>query len=179
MNHLELYDDLARTVWKVRSRRLEGEVPRSVNALEWLQMVNPERTMQDIQHLLKRPMGRGFSFRRVRHLYDVQSMYATLEALRRIADGEVHTDRHYGICQMVDDQLADGTIWFYRDFKAWPKYSGDPRYPVPGGREGYYYAQDERKLWDESTQQGKDRWELLQFLIERYQSKIEAYEKRK
>ena len=179
MKHLELYDDLARTVGKVTSRRMEGEVPRSVNALEWLQMANPERTMQDIQHLLKRPMGRGFSFRRVRHLYDVQSMYAALEALWRIADGTVRIGGLKGICSLVDDQLADGTIWLYRDFKAWPKYSGDPRYPVPGGREGYYYAQDEQKLWDEGTQQGRDRRELLQFLIERYQSKIEAYEKRK
>jgi len=179
MKHLELYDDLARTVGKVTSRRLEGKVHRSVNALEWLQMVNPERTMQDVQHLLKRPMGQGFSFRRVLHLYDVQSMYATLEALRRIADGEVHTDGHYGICQLVDDQLADGIFWLDRDFKTWPKYSGDPRFPVPGGREGYYFAQDGQKLWDEDTQQGRDRRELLQFLIERYQAKIEAYERRK
>lgn len=180
MNHRQLFDELTEALC-----RSVGTTATRVNALEWLQMVNPHRTLQDLQHLLRKPIGRGFSRRRLKKLVDDQSMYAALEALQRIADRKEHITGYEGICQLVEQQLFSGPINFSQDFNAWPKVEWASSdwplrcYPVPGGRKGFLQAQSELKLWDESTQQGKDRWELLRFLIDRYQTKINEYEKRR
>lgn len=53
----------------------------------------------------------------------------------------------------------------------WPKFTGNYQFPVPGG--SYIQAQQSRTLWDKSTQYGKNRWELLDFLIEQVQAMIQ------
>lgn len=56
-------------------------------------------------------------------------------------------------------------------FTYWPKYAGCEYFPVPSDNENYtaYEAYDtlhNDDKWDRDTQYGRDRWELLDFLIE-------------
>ena len=61
-------------------------------------------------------------------------------------------------------------------FEKWPKYSGIPEYPVPSpdkkttAKDAYYRY----SLWDTDSQYGKDRWELVEFLIKELRKELEV-----
>jgi hypothetical protein len=48
----------------------------------------------------------------------------------------------------------------------WPKFSGCPHYPVPHPIFEAIYAYNNCSLWDSRTKYGRDRWELLDFIVE-------------
>ena len=59
--------------------------------------------------------------------------------------------------------------WIERTAKRWPHYSGERCYPVPGdslgvsANEAFYTTGFSR--WDETTEYGRLRWDLLRFLL--------------
>lgn len=77
----------------------------------------------------------------------------------------------FGICLNLDQALTDRTVdaydWIATHAKAWPEYSGDEAYPVPhptcDPRDAF---NDTENLWDTSTEYGRARYRLLDFLIE-------------
>lgn len=51
-------------------------------------------------------------------------------------------------------------------FKRWPKFSGDIEYPVPHPERRPREAYDKSlRMWERDTEYGKNRWELLEFII--------------
>lgn len=48
----------------------------------------------------------------------------------------------------------------------WPKFSGSRAFPVGGSLTGYTNAASNRTLWDKSTDEGRLRFELLDYLID-------------
>lgn len=105
----------------------------------------------------------------------------TLDALQLVAlNGPREVDS--GICWAVEDKVFDidpevsltavGRV-LCEAFKKWPKFSGNPAFPIPTGEENVssmYYRLD--NLWDMDTQYGRDRWELLKFCIEQLEAEI-------
>lgn len=59
----------------------------------------------------------------------------------------------------------------------WPKFSGDVVYPIPYSEEGESvcesWAYDNLPKWDVTTQYGRDRRELLQFMINTTKNRIQ------
>lgn len=90
-----------------------------------------------------------------------------IEEMQRIKNGDFSTD--VGICSNV--RILHSILEF--GFPSWPKFSGNIEYPVPHPQftpvKGYDYALINDILWDKETQYGRDRWELVDFLIEFYQ----------
>ena len=87
----------------------------------------------------------------------------------------------FGICKELLHRNAslylDAARWLERLWKKWPKFSGNPRFPIPSPDTGppgsaFYQGVDEGTNWDKRTKYGRLRWELLDFLIE--QTKPEA-----
>lgn len=89
----------------------------------------------------------------------------------------VESDDFYsdvGICNNINNtrdidlytNIDDIYDLLYEAFAVWPKFSGDLDYPVPhkySGSAGYYRNTNK---WDITTQYGKDRMELLEFMID-------------
>lgn len=57
-------------------------------------------------------------------------------------------------------------------YKQWPMYSGSMDYPVPhptrSAAQGYIW---EDNLWDESTTYGRNRWALVQYIVDTLEAK--------
>ena len=88
----------------------------------------------------------------------------------------------FGICFEISSKLVDSvgqgdlyTTLFEAAkelMQEWPNYSGDPSYPVsdknsslsPGDQ--YLSARINNKMWNSSTEYGRLRYNLLNFLIE-------------
>lgn len=100
-----------------------------------------------------------------------------LEALKHIQDNGPN-DPFYGICmnakELFNGQHDKDVYPTISRFSAkWPKASKDHCYPVPSVKSDqspaqcYQYARDyyKGKLWDDHTNYGRLRWELLAFLI--------------
>lgn len=95
-----------------------------------------------------------------------------LEVLEHIRKHGPHET--WGICGNVRRvagslRLPIGSIelgGIYDVFTEWPKFSGDPGHPIPGGPNVYWLAKYAGKLWDKNTEYGALRWELLDFCIE-------------
>ncbi len=87
-----------------------------------------------------------------------------LKELSRIKNGDVNTD--FGICNNVD--IPWQVLEFA--FPKWSKFSGVINFPVPDElltpEAAYNYGWQDDGLWSKETQYGKDRYELLDFLIE-------------
>lgn len=108
-------------------------------------------------------------------------------ALLEIKGGNYSKD--WGICLNVYWFLSEAwevfVLWKSTSegaFRDWPKFSGCPTFPVPYGHshscaEEAFYSLDK---WSKDSQYGRDRWELLEHLIEWYGKKAdetsEAYE---
>lgn len=85
--------------------------------------------------------------------------------------------KNIGICNQILDRLPSSLS--NREFtnavdtldalmRQWPKYSGDPEFPVPHpskeASEAYLGCADK---WSKRSAYGRARWELLDYLIER------------
>lgn len=77
------------------------------------------------------------------------------------------SNKSQGICNSIQHgyhtkELLEGV------FPYWSKYSGETKWPVPSDNPYYgpYTRLYYHDKWDRSTQYGRDRWELLDFLIE-------------
>jgi hypothetical protein len=58
------------------------------------------------------------------------------------------------------------------DFMDWPEYSGDPDYPIWSSAQcSPEDAYDKYDLWSKKSKYGKLRWQLLDWLIEQFESK--------
>lgn len=106
-----------------------------------------------------------------------------LKALLWIRD-EGPGDQSCGICTNVEEKIDDMTYamdlsWkqsegAYRIVKnamrEWPKYSGDPSYPIKPEDTDPEMAYDDAKkyggMWEKYTVYGDLRWELVNWLIE-------------
>lgn len=78
------------------------------------------------------------------------------------------SDESDGICAHV---LDEAEYLLQQMFCCWSKYSGSPSYPVPSDHPDYgaysaYVDLHYLDKWNRDTQYGRDRWELLDFLIE-------------
>lgn len=82
--------------------------------------------------------------------------------------------RSMGICRQLRDMNA-WDPWIYQKFEKWPKFSGNIDFPVPkkylwvieGDPENAFWTtMADGDMWDRDTQYGRDRWELLDFLIQ-------------
>ncbi len=63
---------------------------------------------------------------------------------------------------------------FHRIVETWPRYSGDPSYPVPGAypweappARAYNLSPNK---WDRSTEYGRARWELVEYVIQKLEA---------
>lgn len=111
------------------------------------------------------------------------SMLRVLQFIRdNVDDAPSWMDRRDGICPMLFDTArhlhaagfarTDEFQEVYEvtcaDMAAWPKHSGTISYPVRhpelAPELAYYYTEDK---WDASTEYGRNRRELLDYLIEK------------
>jgi len=101
------------------------------------------------------------------------SLLDELKALQiRVASGTHFNNA--GICgNLFLDQRSKDVELLNKLFILWPKFSGYVLYPVASGghtfkndRDEFIYYQNIDKLWDEKTEYGKLRIELLQFCID-------------
>lgn len=108
---------------------------------------------------------------------------AMLAALKLIKHDESLINKKEGICGNLDDVLYE--IFEYEAWheaydhtgrlaSKWPKHSGNRSYPVPHPEYGPEIAFDlTDDLWDRNTQYGRDRWELLEFMIEKLEKQYD------
>lgn len=114
-----------------------------------------------------------------------------LRMLRTIE--EVSTDPNRGICcalysryhefcfhMSLSDEMDEPTRRTDLDsflepyFRRWPKFSGNIEYPVPHPELNPYTAYNEaRNLWDRDTEYGRNRWDLLEFIIAEIEKEIQ------
>lgn len=73
-----------------------------------------------------------------------------------------------GICANLNDLVdlsRDSSDFFVNLMKSWPKFSGFNLFPVSDWG-SYHQAVVNGTLWDKSTDEGRLRFELLDYLIE-------------
>ena len=75
----------------------------------------------------------------------------------------------YALSRSYEYQIASHDTGLYMKaalraaMMSWPKYSGDFIYPIPGGGMAY---DNHRAKWDRTTEYGRLRWELLDWIIQ-------------
>lgn len=87
-----------------------------------------------------------------------------------------------GICCNLSPVLTKDISQFMGVCREWEHFSGCTSYPIPVcktydselGRERLYHGDSD--LWDDSTEYGALRWELVDFLIEFWSEKIEDWD---
>ena len=97
---------------------------------------------------------------KVASISEIKQAHEDLILLRKILE-EGLQDPDSGICFYMGDRKV-----FKELSKAWPKFSGRQNFPVPDG--GYspssrFFNVDD--LWDQDTQYGRDRRELVELCI--------------
>ena len=105
-----------------------------------------------------------------------QDMLAALIEVRE----NPYRHQYGGICSNVqtalwfdDVSIQDIVDFLAPYFRRWPKYSGERNYPVPHpdkNADVAYFVTEKR--FDQSTEYGRNRWELLHFLIEELEKEI-------
>jgi len=99
-----------------------------------------------------------------------------VDALRLIRDGVRYSD--VGLCANVRCKARDAFPDYPLRWRTWERkleelfpeylaYSGDPNYPVFGGRSEYLSAKDK---FSDKTEHGRARLALLDWLIERLEA---------
>lgn len=83
-----------------------------------------------------------------------------------------------GICYNVDFafvplESASLDALLEQAFEAWPKYSGDDAYPIPGGEEAFDQTHRD-DMWNPNHPYGALRLELLDYLINYFEEKLRA-----
>ncbi len=79
-----------------------------------------------------------------------------------------------GICQV---STLETRPYFREIWEKWPKYSGISRFPVPEfegqqGKEAEDSFYKTHLLWDKNTEYGRNRWELLEWMIKEIQIQL-------
>ncbi len=82
-----------------------------------------------------------------------------------------HIHNFYGNRQVSPKELSEE---YEKLFRMWPKFSGNIQFPVSGidgmsAEESYVYT---KNLWRQSSQYGRDRMELLDFMISQLESQL-------
>ena len=83
-------------------------------------------------------------------------------------------DPTLGICQV---RTYETRPYFREIWEKWPKYSGMSLFPVPEfegqqGKEAVDSFYKTNLLWDKNTEYGRNRWELLEWLIKEIQIQL-------
>ena len=83
-------------------------------------------------------------------------------------------DPTLGICQVSTFETA---LYFREIWEKWPKYSGMRLFPVPEfegqqGKEAEDSFYKTHLLWDKDTEYGRNRWELLEWMIKEIQIQL-------
>ncbi len=101
-----------------------------------------------------------------------------LEALKAIkTDPSLRSDE-VGICSSIDTYFrikgyytqSSDTYEIRRLMSYWPKFSGKDFYPIPSpvpNKTPHGYFHECHDMWNQETEYGKLRWELLEFCIQR------------
>lgn len=103
-----------------------------------------------------------------------ETAQALLDGMKRLR-GKGPESRHLGICWNLQNAVASQSDRYYAygavsDLAVgWPKHRGNPAFPVP--REEAE-DRDLTDIWDRTTQHGRDRWELLDWIIERAEESL-------
>lgn len=98
---------------------------------------------------------------------------ALLDGMKRLREKGPEL-RHLGICWNLQNAVASQSDRYYAygavsDLAVgWAKHRGNPAFPVPLKEDGL----DLTDIWDRDTQQGRDRWELLDWIIERAEESL-------
>lgn len=87
-----------------------------------------------------------------------------LTALKMIREERMLDD--CGICANVEELVDITNDEVHELMCLWPKFSGNRVFPVGGSLTGYKNAAFNGTLWDKSTDEGRLRFELLDYLIE-------------
>lgn len=114
-----------------------------------------------------------------------QIVHESAKRLKKIALGRAELDRDagekffpgIGICNNIDEMLPWRGLRGYCSQKqcrdalcdaiaSWPKHSGSDTYPIPGGGVAYQEHKMARDQWDASSEYGRLRFELLDWIIE-------------
>lgn len=93
-----------------------------------------------------------------------------LKVLRSLRDTR---QPEFGICLNFYEAMEEGGSYYFDTnhliqsvAATWPKFSGTLCYPVPHNTLSPIVAYDEStNVWDKRTQYGRDRHELLEFII--------------
>ncbi len=108
-----------------------------------------------------------------------------LEALKAIKIESSLRDDTTGICSSVDTYFgrkgyytqSSDTYEIRRLMSYWPKFSGKDFYPVPSpdpDKSSHDYFHECHDMWNQETQYGKLRWELLNFCIQRLEDQLKG-----
>lgn len=97
-------------------------------------------------------------------------------------------DVYQGICIAIADELHEAGSSYQHTFAktkevlqqaylAWPKYSGDPDYPIRSDSDESAIAIYERysyvyNMWNHKEYYGVARWELLDFMLDYFGSRL-------
>lgn len=98
---------------------------------------------------------------------ETKELLAALITVRNAGGNDQH-----GICCAIAagvNDLENAWKMLEKLFVKWPKFSGNPNYPINGGARAYNKAKSSTALWDRNTDYGILRWELLEWLIEELQ----------
>ena len=106
-----------------------------------------------------------------------------LEALKATKTDPSLRDRTTGICSSVDNYF--GRKGYYTQssdtyevrslMSYWPKFSSKDFYPIPSpvpSKTPHDYFHECHDMWNQETEYGKLRWELLEFCIQRLKDHI-------
>ena len=82
--------------------------------------------------------------------------------------------RATGSLVQAEEQGNDAEYWVEVTAKEWPKYSGNRWYPVrhPDMNSFKAYVDPSIYMWDPSTEYGRNRYELLEFLITKLEGEL-------
>lgn len=111
-----------------------------------------------------------------------KQLHEALVAVRDLATAHIDNDKFCsgaGICYNMENYMCDSDVaakyfevrkevWelMHEAFEAWPKFSGELDFPVPGEYDCWTEYNTTKDKWDLATQYGKDRMELLEFMID-------------
>lgn len=106
-----------------------------------------------------------------------------LEALEAIKTDPSLRDGTTGICSSIDIYFgrksyytqSDDTYKIRNLMSFWQKFSGKDFYPVPSpipGKTPHAYFHECVDMWNQETEYGRLRWELLEFCIQRLKDRI-------
>lgn len=101
-----------------------------------------------------------------------ETAQALLAGMKRLRENGPES-RHLGICwnlQHATTYQGDGYYAYgaVSDLAVgWPKHRGNPAFPVPQS-----VGMNLTDVWDLDTQYGRDRWELLDWIIERAEESL-------